>query len=79
MFTSIFWKDALERAVKTFAQSAVAVLTAGATGIMDANWMNALSVAGLAVVVSLLTSIASGVPGDETASLVNLDRDKENK
>lgn len=79
MFTSIFWKDALERAIKTFAQSAVAVLTAGATGIMDANWMNALSVAGLAVVVSLLTSIASGTQGDETASLVNLDNDKENK
>lgn len=79
MFTSIFWKDALERAIKTFAQSTVAVLTAGATGILDANWMNALSVAGLAVVVSLLTSVASGVPGDETASLANLDRDKENK
>ncbi|KFI82101.1 holin [Bifidobacterium psychraerophilum] len=60
IFTLAFWKDAIIRAVKTFAQSAVAVLAAGATGLLGTDWMQLLSVAGLAAVVSLLTSIASG-------------------
>ena len=60
IFTLAFWKDAAIRAVKTFAQSAVAVLAAGATGLLGTDWVQLLSVAGLAAVVSLLTSIASG-------------------
>ena len=60
IFTLAFWKDAVIRAVKTFAQSAVAVLAAGATGLLGTDWVQLLSVAGLAAVVSLLTSIASG-------------------
>ena len=52
-----FWVDVCDRAVATFAQSAVAALTAGATGLVDADWGNLLSVAGLAAVVSVLTSV----------------------
>ncbi len=76
MKTSKFWKDAFERALKTFAQAAVAVL-AVATGVLDANWVQAISVAGLAGVVSLLTSVASAGVGDkESASLVVATKDK---
>lgn len=60
MFTKHFWVDSLERAVKTFAQAAVALLTAGATGLLDVDWTQIASVAGLAAVVSVLTSIGSG-------------------
>ncbi len=77
MFNQTFLKDTAERAVKTFAQSMVAVMTAGATGVLDVDWMNALSVSLLATLVSVLTSLGSGYVGDDSASAVKLN--KENK
>jgi len=53
-----FWLDTLDRAVATFAQAAVATLTAGVTGLLDIDGIQLASVAGLAAVVSVLTSIA---------------------
>lgn len=64
-------KDIAERAIKTFAQSLVAVGLAGATDLLSVDWVNALSIAGLATLVSVLTSIASSKIGDDTASVVN--------
>lgn len=75
MFTKTFWKDTAERAVKTFAQSLAAVLTAGATGVLDVDWMNALSVSLLATLVSVLTSLGSGYVGDDSASAVKLNKE----
>jgi len=50
----------LERAVKTVAQTAVAVITAAqVAGILEVSWLDVLSVSSLAGVVSLLTSIAN--------------------
>lgn len=64
MFTTAFWKGAAERAVRTFAQVLLAVFGTEATGLLDTDWPGALSAAGMAVVVSLLMSIAaSGVGG----------------
>ncbi|WP_347979502.1 holin [Lactococcus formosensis] len=78
MFTNkTFWKDTLERAIKTCAQSLVAVGLSGATGVLDVDWVNALSVSLLATLVSVLTSIGSGTVGDQSASVINLN--KENK
>lgn len=49
----------LERAVKTVAQTAVAVITASqVAGIIEVSWLDVLSVSALAGVVSLLTSVA---------------------
>lgn len=59
--TRAFWKAATERAVKTFAQSLAAVGLAGSTGLLDVDWGNALSVAGLATLLSYLTSLGSDV------------------
>lgn len=59
MFSKAFLKGAAERALKTFAQALVAYLTAGATGIVDVDWGRAASIAGLATVLSVLTSIIS--------------------
>lgn len=53
-----FWIDTADRAVATIAQTAVATLTAQVTGILDIDWAQLASVAGLAGLVSLLTSIA---------------------
>ena len=50
----------LERAVKTIAQTAVAVIAASeVASIINVSWMDVLSVAALAGVLSLLTSIAN--------------------
>lgn len=52
--------DLAERAVKTFAQALVAVLTVqGISGVLDVDWGRALSVAALAALVSVLSSLAS--------------------
>ena len=59
LFTANFWKRASVRAIKTFAQTAVALLGVGTTGIIEVDWLNVLSVAGLAAVTSYLTSISS--------------------
>ncbi|WP_338070596.1 holin [Bifidobacterium callimiconis] len=49
------------RAVKTAAQAALAVIGTGAVGILTVDWANIGSVAVMAAIVSLLTSIA-GIP-----------------
>ena len=65
MLKKKFWLAALERAVKTFAQAAVAIITAGDTGLLDVDWVQVASVSGLAAVVSVLTSVASGTSNGE--------------
>lgn len=76
MFTKTFWKDTVERALKTFAQSLAAVMTAGATGVLDVDWVNALSVSLLATFVSILTSVGSGYVGDDSASAIKLNKEE---
>lgn len=48
------------RAIKTFCQTALSMLTVG-QALIDVNWVNVLSVSGVAAVISLLTSVA-GLP-----------------
>ena len=58
----IMWlKAAGIRAVRTFAQALIAVIGTGIVGIMEVNWPYALSVAVMAAILSLLTSLA-GLP-----------------
>src|SRR5690348_1711888 len=74
MFTSQFWKLAAERAVKTFAQTLASVLVVGGATLLSADWTTALATAGMAAVVSVLTSIGSlkiGTP--DSPSLVRND------
>ena len=52
-----FHAYATERAVKTFAQTALATISIGATGIFSVDWLNVASVSALAMVMSLLTSV----------------------
>lgn len=55
------------RAVKTFAQTAVSMLTIG-QAFMDVDWVAVLSVSGVAAVYSLLTSLA-GLPELKTGEV----------
>ena len=71
MWTKGFWKDAAERAIKTFAQVAVSFLVIGTTGVLDVDWQQMASISAVAALASVLTSIASdGVGVKGTASLV---------
>lgn len=54
-----FWLGAFERAIRTVAQAALAVLGTGAIGILDVDWMSVASIALLAGLASILTSIAT--------------------
>lgn len=58
--TKMWWKAAGIRAVKTIAQTAVAMIPAAVT-IGAVDWVTVVGTAALAGIVSLLTSIA-GLP-----------------
>lgn len=51
-----------ERALKTMAQTTLALIIA-AHGVMDVSWANVLDVAGLAMLVSILTSLVAVTGG----------------
>ena len=53
-------KAAAIRAIKTFAQTAAGMLVVGST-LGEINWLNIASVAAVACILSLLTSVA-GLP-----------------
>ena len=58
---SNFWKAAAIRAVRTFCQSAVAYIGA-AEVLSEVNWIQCGSAAVLAALLSILTSVATGLP-----------------
>ena len=51
----------LIRAVRTFAQTFVSMIGIGAA-FSEVEWLKALSVSGVAFVLSCLTSVATGLP-----------------
>ena len=58
-----FWTGAIERSVKTFAQTLAASLTAG-VAITEIDWQGALAIAATATLLSLLTSLADPARAD---------------
>lgn len=57
----VWLKAAGIRAIKTMAQTAVSMLGGDMIGILDAQWISVASVAAMAGVLSILTSVA-GLP-----------------
>ena len=56
-----FWKAAIIRAIRTIAQTAVA--TIGTAAVLEAvDWRMVVSASVLAGILSILTSIATGLP-----------------
>ncbi|MEL3944888.1 holin [Streptomyces sp. LNU-CPARS28] len=63
MQTLAFWKATGERALRTFAQAVLALITGDGLGVLDVDWGQALSVGGLAAIAAVLTAIVtSGGP-----------------
>lgn len=56
-----FWEAAFIRALRTIAQTAIATLST-AVVLSDVNWKMLLSASVLAGLLSVLTSIATGLP-----------------
>ncbi len=59
------WKEFLRaagiRALRTFAQAAIAMI--GTTALIsEVNWVQVLSASALAAILSVLTSLATGLP-----------------
>lgn len=59
MFSVDFWQYAGERAIKTFAQAAIAFLGTGAVGLFSIDWTSLISVSGGAAFLSILTSVVT--------------------
>lgn len=62
IFTARFLKATGVRAIKTVCQTAVALIGTNAIGVTDVNWVGVASGAALAGIVSVLTSVATGLP-----------------
>ena len=62
-----FWKASIARAIKTIAQTALSMLTVG-QAVLDVDWLNVISVSAVAGIISILTSIATGLPEVETVA-----------
>ena len=71
MWTIEFWKDTAERAIKTAAQTAAAVLASDQVlGILSVDWVDTIQVAALAAVSAVLTAVgAARSSASQTAQL----------
>lgn len=58
LFSAEFWSYSGERAIKTVAQSAIAVLGSGSIGLFEIDWVSLASVSLGAGLLSVLTSVA---------------------
>lgn len=71
MFSITFAKTAAERAIRTAAQALLALWATDISGVLEVDWVQAASVAGLAALTSVLMSIVATGAGDKgTASFV---------
>lgn len=70
-----FWKAALIRAIKTICQTAIATIGT-AMVITDVHWTYVLSASALSGILSILTSLATGLPEvDLQQTLYDLDNE----
>lgn len=63
MTTPAFWRGTVERALRTAAQTLIAVLGLDSTGVLDVAWTEGLALAGSAALLAVLTAIASAGVG----------------
>ena len=59
-----FWKCAVNRAIRTVAQTAIATIGSSAL-LSEINWPVVASTSAVAGILSILTSVATGLPESE--------------
>ena len=63
--TKDFWKAAIVRAIRTFCQTALGMF--GASSLIEQiDWLTVLSASAFAAIVSILTSVTTGLPEVKT-------------
>lgn len=73
MFTKTFLRQLVERAIKTFAQTLVALAGASQMDWLNLDWQHLTATAAIAAGLSVLTSIASDKIGPaDTPSTVDI-------
>ena len=73
--TTEFWKATGIRALRTICQTAIAMI--GTSAVMtDVNWKMVLSASALSGILSVLTSIATGLPEVEYAEHVYMSKEE---
>ena len=65
MFTWDFWKAVLVRAIRTFAEAALAYIGTGAVVLKDVDWLAAASAGAFGFVCAVLLAVATGIPEAE--------------
>jgi hypothetical protein len=63
LFSRAFLLATGERAIRSFAASLASLLTAAGTGVLDTDWGEKFSVAGMASLVTILFAVAGGTVG----------------
>lgn len=71
-----FFKAALLRAIRTGAQTALSLLTLG-VGIFDVDWLEVISITIMAMIVSILTSIVTGLPETTIDGVIDISEQPE--
>ena len=71
MWTRAWWQAAAERALKTVAQTLVALIGANAVDVTALGWPSLLGIAATAGIVSVLTSVGSAKIGNPGPSLAD--------
>ena len=70
-----FWRASLIRAIRTIAQTAVSLIGT-AVAMSDVNWSVVVSASILSGILSILTSIATGLPEVEYAEHIYMSREE---
>jgi hypothetical protein len=70
MYTLTFWKDAVERAIRTAAQALLALWATDVSGVLAVDWVQAGSVSALAALMSVLMSVAATGRGSQDSASV---------
>jgi Putative lactococcus lactis phage r1t holin len=71
MFTSSFWQDVAERAIATFAQTIIALVTVGTTDLVTLDWYTILITSLIAGALAVVKALAAQKIGEDNASVVS--------
>jgi hypothetical protein len=72
MWSLKFWRETVERAIRTAAQALLALWGTQVTGVLEVDWTQAASVTALAALSSVLMSLlATGVGDHESSAFID--------
>lgn len=74
--TKDFFRYASIRALRTICQTAIAMISTSAVVLSDVDWMMVLSASALSGILSVLTSIATGLPEVDYAEHIHMSKEE---